>query len=187
LHIRCIFAAYAFFLHIIAYLIYLRCIFCIFFAFFCIYTQFYCLCPRPGFSARAPGLPCSAWHANGSPGDPPAPLDPSRSNHDASNLGTTTPPAPLKVSSVKTEQWNVVVVAYIYHMQTNSSETRRLKKLQKIVSKQRGPRTNRAASTIDDFTGRLEGGLLMTSPMDAWGQIGTETRSDNEQGCLHYQ
>ena len=58
----------------------------------------------------------------------------------------------------------------------------RHKKLQKIVSKQRGPRANRAACTIDDFTdGRKIGdwdkdlqqiGLLalsMASPMDARG------------------
>jgi hypothetical protein len=72
-----------------------------------------------------------AHPANGSPGDPPAPIDPSRSNHTASNLGTATPPAPLKVSSVNTEQWNVVtvVIAYIQHMQTKSSDTRSCKKL----------------------------------------------------------
>jgi hypothetical protein len=145
LHIHCIFLAF--------YCIfdYLRCIFCIFYAYFCIFVRFYCLCPRPGFSARAPGPPRSAWHANGSSGDPWAPLDPSIPNHTASNLGTTTQPAPLKVSLVNTEPWNVVVVAY-YPARANKIV--RNQKLQKLVSKQRhcGPRTNRAASTINDFT-----------------------------------
>jgi hypothetical protein len=39
-------------------------------------------------------------------------------------------------------------------------------KLQKIVSKQSGPRTNRAARTIDDFTNGRKGALSMTLPMD---------------------
>jgi hypothetical protein len=58
-------------------------------------------------------------HPSMSPGEPPAPLDLSRSNHTASSLGTTMPPAPSKVSSVNTEQWSVIVVTYIQHMQTN--------------------------------------------------------------------
>jgi hypothetical protein len=45
----------------------------------------------------------------------------------------------------------------------------RHKKLQKIVSKQRGPRANRAARTIDHFTNGREGAaaLSMTSLVDA--------------------
>jgi hypothetical protein len=157
IHICCIFAAC--FLHIYCIFLAYNCIFELpkvhILHILCIFLHIYSiLCPLPGFSARAPGPPRSAWHANGSPGDPPVPLDPSRSKHAASNLGTTTPPAPLKASSVNTELWNVVVVAYIQHMQTKSSDTRSCKKLFQ---------TNVGREQI----GRLA--LSMTSPMDARG------------------
>ena len=48
------------------------------------------------------------------------------------------------------EQWNVVVVTNIQHMQTKLSETTRCKNSIQI-SKQSRPRTNRAAHTIDDY------------------------------------
>jgi hypothetical protein len=75
----------------------------------------------------------------------------------------TTPPAPLKVPLVNTEQWNVVVVTYPAHANKNV----RHKKLQKLDSKQCGPRANRATCTIYDFTDERKGALSMTSPMDA--------------------
>ncbi len=134
LHICCIFAVY--FLHIHRIFLAYDCIFDLpkvhILHFLCIFLHIYSVLLlmssvrflRPSPRPTPFSLACQ-WQ----PGDPPAPLDPSRSNHAASNLGTTTPPAPLKVSSVNTEQWNVVVVAEIQHMQTKSSETRSCKKL----------------------------------------------------------
>ncbi len=151
-------------------MIYLKCVFCIFYAYFCI--QFYCICHWPGFSARAPGPPRSAWHANGSPDDPHCSIPPDQ----------TTPPAPLArlgdhaASTLESPRprWTLnsgICCRRIYPAggPAHANKIVRNNKLQKIDSNQRGQRINRAARTIDDFqvTNGREGAHLMTSPMDA--------------------
>ncbi len=105
------------------------------------------LCPCPRLTLVQPDMLMAAQVI------PTAPLDPFRSKQAARNLGTTTPPAPLKVSSVNTELWNISCHIYPAH----AHKIVRYKKLQKMIQ-----------SNLDlEHIGQLA--LSMTSLMDARG------------------